>query len=123
MPERIKREVHAGRFIKTRATRHPAVFHAPKHDAGARVRLTLAQPTGDFRQLRMIVRVTHGLRPSAREFSYALEPPTCDSRSLPELRDFLGSLPLPLAELVRRVLNARPGTDHHASAFHLAEAT
>ena len=40
-----------------------------------------------------------------------------------ELRDLLARSPTPLAQLVRRVLNARPGAEHHAAAFYVLEAT
>lgn len=39
-----------------------------------------------------------------------------------ELRDLVATLPTPLAQLARRVVNARPGTEHHAAAFYFAES-
>ncbi|MFO0552062.1 MAG: bifunctional serine/threonine-protein kinase/formylglycine-generating enzyme family protein [Polyangiaceae bacterium] len=48
-------------------------------------------------------------------------PPTAPPA--PELRDLLARLPTPLAQLARRILNARPGVEHHGAAFYFAEAS
>lgn len=43
--------------------------------------------------------------------------------TIPQTDDLLGRLPLPLAQLYRRALNAKTALDRHHNAYYLAEAT